>query len=68
MISDIGDILGLVDSTDNKSKCEGVSHASDQQAEKAGEDNFNELITIDTTKIKHDISYVAIILNAFRRY
>jgi len=63
MIDEIGHIKDAVFFGKLRSDCGSIVHSGDEQEGKEG--GYGEMITIDGTKVKHDIGFLAVLVNAY---
>ena len=63
MIDDVGNIKDAVFYNKLTSDCGAIVHSGDNQ--EGREDDYGELVTIDGTKVKHDIGFLAVLVNAY---
>ena len=63
MIDDVGNIKDAVFYNKLTSDCGAIVHSGDKR--EGREDGYGELITINGAKVKHDIGYLAVLVNAY---
>lgn len=64
MLSELGATVDAVYYNQLASECGAINHSGDQRD--GSSDGFDEMITIDTSKINFGVCYLPILINAYK--